>query len=355
MRGFRIELGEIESQMLSQLGVRQAVVVPHGAADQTRLVAYVVLDGSADVASLRERLLRVLPDYMVPAVIMPVERLPLNANGKLDRQALPKAEGLECRTHEPPQGPIETALAQIWSQVLGIARIGRQDNFFELGGDSILSLKVVGKAREQGISLLLKQLFQCPVLMELAASAAQSLANDGERQPSIPLADRSRPLVLSPAQMRQWFLRQLDRHSKAYHSAEAIRFTGKLDASALRAAFAALVERHESLRTIFHASAEGFVEQRVQSAGDFKLSVLDLRSAASEIREARAQEEARRIAHTPFDLTQGPLLRVGVIGLGDEDHVVVVVMHHIVSTAGRCRSSWMSLCGCMERRCRVRR
>ncbi|WP_322063450.1 AMP-binding enzyme, partial [Paraburkholderia sp. J63] len=145
IRGFRIELGEIEAQLVAHAGVREAVVTAQDSVGGTHLVAYVTAraDAALDIAALREALADVLPDYMVPGVIMVLEAMPLNPNGKVDRKALPQPEFESAAEYEAPEGATETTLAAIWCEVLGIARVGRHDNFFELGGDSILSLQIV--------------------------------------------------------------------------------------------------------------------------------------------------------------------------------------------------------------------
>jgi aryl carrier-like protein len=170
IRGFRIELGEIESQLRAQPEVREAVVAAKEGPGGSRLVAYVVAAAADfDTSILRERLSKALPDYMLPAAIVVLESLPLTHSGKLDRRALPEAQ-VSHAGYEAPQGDIEIALAAIWSNVLGVQRVGRHDNFFQLGGDSILSLKIVTQARERQITLMLQQLFHHQTLAELAAA-----------------------------------------------------------------------------------------------------------------------------------------------------------------------------------------
>jgi len=186
IRGLRIELGEIEAQLLAQPEVREAVVVAREGPGSTSLIGYIALhaDRAVDSAVLRERLGRVLPDYMVPRLVVTLAALPLNANGKVDRKALPEPEGLGSeRAYEAPEGDVEGALAGIWREVLGAARVGRKDNFFELGGDSLLSLKLIALVRKQlpgGSHLSLADVMQAGTLHELAARLHQQAdsAND---------------------------------------------------------------------------------------------------------------------------------------------------------------------------------
>ncbi|BEP60728.1 hypothetical protein GmRootV213_12820 [Variovorax sp. V213] len=182
IRGFRIELGEIEAQLLAQPEVREAVVVASQGAGGARLVAYVSAQAGqvVDTARLRERLGQALPDYMVPGLIVVLEALPLNPNGKVDRKALPEPERGSAQAYEAPQGAMEEALAAIWAEVLGVARVGRHDNFFELGGHSLMSVQVV--ARAQGAmhaDLTVADIFRQPVLMDMA----RLIADASERKP----------------------------------------------------------------------------------------------------------------------------------------------------------------------------
>ena len=190
VRGFRIELGEIEAQLLAQPGIREAVVVARQgpasadhAGDTTaspgiRLVAYVSPQPGAEVdsATAREALQKTLPDYMIPSVIVVLQSLPLNPNGKVDRKALPEPEFENAENYEAPQGEVEEALAAVWSEVLGIEQVGRHDNFFELGGDSILSLQIVTKLRRAGWKITPRQLFERQAIAALAPVVTAAIA-----------------------------------------------------------------------------------------------------------------------------------------------------------------------------------
>ena len=176
IRGLRIELGEIEAELLSQPEVREAVMVAQEGPSGSRLVAYVVpqSDSKLDTSSLREALGQKLPDYMVPGVVVTLDELPLNANGKVDRKALPAPDLVSGSEYEPPQGEVEEALAEIWSEVIGVERVGRYDNFFELGGHSLLALKVLEKMRHRGLMAQVRTLFQHPELTALAQALMQA-------------------------------------------------------------------------------------------------------------------------------------------------------------------------------------
>jgi amino acid adenylation domain-containing protein len=332
IRGLRIELGEVEAQLLAQPEVREAVVVAHGAGASTRLAGYVSAHAgqAVEAGELRARLARALPDYMVPSAIMVLDSLPLNANGKVDRKALPEPGHESAGEYEAPQGGVEEVLAGIWVDVLQVARVGRQDNFFELGGDSILSLKVISRAQASGLKLTPRQIFERQTLASLAG-ACQDQHQKTEAIPLLPEAGRAGPLTASYAQARQWFLWKLEPESTAYHISGALKLDGELNVDALKAAFDALVARHESLRTTFRAGEDGHVAQFIQPSGGANLKQIDLGNVTAGEVPARVQEEAVRLHQTPFDLENGPLLRVGLIRETGDRHVLVVVMHHIIS------------------------
>ncbi|MGC4088926.1 MAG: amino acid adenylation domain-containing protein [Polyangiaceae bacterium] len=324
IRGFRIELGEIEAQLLAQPELHEAVVVAKQGPAGARLVAYVAprFPTSNGAEVLRARLAQALPEYMLPAQFVEVDRLPLNPNGKVDRKALPDFELGSVADYEAPRGDVEIALATIWADVLQVEQVSRSDNFFELGGDSILALQVVARASKSGVSLELKQLFSAATLAELAASVSGSVLAPA----IVPLdsAARSKPLRCSFAQARQWFLWQLDPESTAYHLSGALELSGELDAAALQGALQALVARHEALRTVFRASPDGEPELEIRSD-----AALDWRFA--QLSQNELEAAVREVQQRPFDLGGGPLLRAALFRVAPERHVLTVVMHHIVS------------------------
>ncbi|WP_042339971.1 non-ribosomal peptide synthetase, partial [Paraburkholderia ferrariae] len=329
IRGFRIELGEVEAQLLAQPGVREAVVTAQAGAGGARLVGYVSAHAgqTPEPQTLRASLAASLPEYMVPGVLVVLEALPLTPNGKVDRHALP-APDVEARGYEAPQGEAEATLARVWCEVLGVERVGRHDNFFELGGDSILSLKVVARAHEAGLHIAPRQVFDAQTVAALAvALATASVTAQDESVPplrALPAAERQ-ALPLSHAQQRLWFLWNLQRGSSAYHMAGALRLRGVLDARAVRASFGALVMRHESLRTTFAAGADGQAVQTIHDNGHFDWREIDADT------QQRMEDICATLSGEPFDLTRGPLLRVGLIRMQADEHVLVVSMHHIVS------------------------
>ncbi|HBK00214.1 MAG TPA: non-ribosomal peptide synthetase, partial [Delftia acidovorans] len=185
IRGFRIELGEVQSQLLAQPEVREAVVLAKQSAGGARLVAYVSLNSPADDGLLKDRLGQALPDYMVPSAIVVLDALPLTANGKVDRKALPEPELAGAQAYEAPQGEVEQMLARIWAEVLGVVRVGRHDGFFELGGHSLLLVQMLARVRtEMGTDLGLAYALRHPVLSQMA----QGLREQQVRSESLPLA-----------------------------------------------------------------------------------------------------------------------------------------------------------------------
>ncbi|MGA4149791.1 amino acid adenylation domain-containing protein, partial [Ralstonia nicotianae] len=332
LRGFRIELGEIEARLLQCAGVSEAVVaVREDVPGEQRLVAYYVSGEAIEAQTLREQLQASLPEYMVPAAYVRLERLPLTPNGKLDRKELPAPEGqaYASTAYEAPQGEVEQTLAGIWQTLLGVERVGRHDDFFALGGHSLQAVRLVAQVRTQlGAELGLTELFAQP---SLSAVAQAIVRGQGSALPAITVADRSGPLPLSFAQQRLWFLAQMEGGSEAYHIPVGLRLKGELDAPALRRALDRIVARHEALRTCFEVQA-GQAVQRVASADvGLTLEWVDLSTEAASEHQLGLLAEAEAEARAAFDLEQGPLIRGRLVKLGEQEHVLLITMHHIVS------------------------
>ncbi|MEU4782755.1 amino acid adenylation domain-containing protein, partial [Micromonospora sp. NPDC023633] len=332
IRGFRVELGEIEARLAATEGVREAVVVARpDAGGHQRLVAYVLTGAgqAPDAARLRDRLAGELPDHMVPAAYVRLAAWPLTPNGKLDRAALPAPDGeaFGQRGHVEPVGLLETMVAGVWAEVLGIGRVGRHDDFFALGGHSLLAMRLVSRIRQVlGREVSPAALFAAPVLSAFVAR----LTPDGrDVLPPIRPVDRGGPLELSFAQRRLWFLERLGGLGHAYHMPLALQLDGWLDHDALRAALDALVARHEALRTRLVPTGSD-VHQHVDPPGTgFTLHTHDLTGAPDAAALlARLQDEE---STAPFDLTAGPLVRGRLVTLAPDRHVLLLTMHHIVS------------------------
>ncbi|MGK9418713.1 non-ribosomal peptide synthase/polyketide synthase [Pseudomonas cedrina] len=318
LRGQRIELGEIEARLLAHDWVREAAVL---AVDGQYLVGYLVLQDAYDDWRdvLSAHLARHLPDYMVPAQWMLLERMPLSPNGKLDRKALPSVD-VQARNYVAPHTVLQRQVAAIWSEVLGVERIGLNDHFFELGGHSLLATQAISRTRQGlGLEVGLKALFDQPVLERFV----EALTDAWVQACPIGPVERDQPLALSYAQERQWFLWQLDPHSAAYHVPRALRLKGPLDCAALQRAFDTLVARHESLRTHVQQDADRTV-QVISPQVNIDFSPIEANEA-----NLKALVEAR--ITQPFDLRQGPLMRVSLLRLAEDEHVLVIVQHHIIS------------------------
>ncbi|HEU4593896.1 MAG TPA: condensation domain-containing protein, partial [Pyrinomonadaceae bacterium] len=335
VRGFRIEMGEVEAALAECEGVRQAVVVAREEGDggSRRLVAYVVGDeGAAPTpAELRGHLLGRLPEYMVPSQFMALDALPLSANGKVDRRALPEPERVDGgREYEAPRDPTEEIVAGLMAEVLKVGRMGINDDFFESGGHSLLATRVVARVREAfGVEVPLRQMFETPTVAGLAAALRQA---EGEQSagPVIARTARDEAAPLSFAQQRLWFLDQLEPGSVAYNMPTALRLTGRLDVPTMERTFGEIVRRHEVLRTRF-VEVDDSPVQVITPASEVSLPLTDLGHLAEGEREAEAQRLTQEEARRPFDLAAGPLLRAALLRLSEEEHILLVTMHHIVS------------------------
>ncbi|HEX5760993.1 MAG TPA: amino acid adenylation domain-containing protein, partial [Thermoanaerobaculia bacterium] len=346
VRGFRIELGEIEAALSRHPAVAQAVVMARGGGaaeareDETRerLVAYVVprreparAGGLAD--ELRGWLTGKLPDYMVPSAFVVLEKLPLNPSGKVDRKALPEPARVEVAAgYVAPRGLIEERVAEIWSELLRVERVGAHDSFFTLGGHSLLAARLVSRLRGAfAVEVPLRRIFEAPTLAALATELAALRKKRAPAAPSIQRVPRDRPLPASFAQERLWFLDRLEPGSAAYTIAAAWSLRGPLMVPALGAAFAEVVRRHESLRTVFAPATDAGAVQRVLPFAPSPLPLVDLQGLPPEARTVAARALAVRHARRPFDLAQGPLFRVALLRLQAEEHLLLFAVHHIVS------------------------
>ncbi|MEO9196819.1 MAG: amino acid adenylation domain-containing protein, partial [Polyangia bacterium] len=291
-----------------------------------RLVAYVVLSEQGSVEDVQASLERRLPVHMVPRAFVTMSALPLNASGKVDRKALPAPAltDLVGDAYVAPRTPLEEGLAQIWRDLLRVERVGVHDDFFALGGHSLLATQVVSRMRSLlQIELPVGALFEAPTVSRLAERVQGTSTTQGAATAMVRVS-RDAPIVSSFAQSRLWFLDQLEGSSATYNVPVVLRLEGAVDAPALEGALQALVGRHETLRTTFVA-IEGEPYQEIHASLPVTLS----RVAASS--EEDAQAAASRVAATPFDLSQGPLIRAALITLGPSRHVFVLSIHHIAT------------------------
>ncbi|MCL5996769.1 MAG: amino acid adenylation domain-containing protein [Chloroflexi bacterium] len=337
IRGFRIEPQEIETVLSQHTHVREAAVVAHEAGDgDMRLVAYISPQEqlAPTPGDLRRFVQQRLPDYMTPSAFIIMASLPLTPNGKIDRQALPPPDWSRRESegeYIAPRTPVEEALSNIWTEVLGVSQISIHDNFFELGGHSLLATQVVSRIRDVfAVELPLRNIFESPTLATLAehVDIAQRATSVTPVPPIRPIS-RDGSLPLSFAQQRLWFLDQLEPNSPSYNLPETIRLIGSLDTVVLERCLNEIVRRHESLRTTFRTIG-GQPSQVIASELRVPLAMVDLRHLPPTAREAEALRHVNADTQTPFDLTHGPLLRASLLRLGDKDHIVHMTMHHII-------------------------
>ena len=352
IRGFRIEPEEVETVLGQHPAVREAVVlVREDPLGERRLVAHVASGGATPtfITELRSFLREHLPDYMVPAAIVVLERFPLGPSGKVDRGALPApelGEPVEGGSFLAPTGPVEEGLARIWGELLGLESISAAADFFELGGHSLLATRAVSRVRETfGVELSLRTLFEAPTLSGLAARIAAALPTPVTPAPVTPASvtpaslapgppivarDRRGPSPLSYAQQRLWFLDQLAPGGPLYNVPVAMRLEGRLEARVLEQSLAEIVRRHETLRTTF-AEKDGSPVQIISPDAGCTLTSVDLSDQPRTSRERALAELASTEARRPFALDEGPLLRVTLVELDREEQALLLMVHHIAA------------------------
>ncbi|MFE1744009.1 amino acid adenylation domain-containing protein [Coleofasciculus sp. H7-2] len=285
------------------------------------------------VPQLRDYLQEKLPEYMVPSNFILLEELPLTPNGKIDRRLLNTLSQIHPyleKTFVAPRTPIEQAVADIYAQILNLQQVGCSDNFFELGGHSLLATQVTSRLRETfQVELPLRTLFESPTVAELAeVISSTQQAKQSLDSISISRVSRNQPLPLSFAQQRLWFLEQLEPGSPDYNIPAPVRLVGQLDVAALEQSFNEIVRRHEILRTSF--VMEGQPIQEIAPTMTVTFPVIDLQAFSEADREEKIQQLIAEAALKPFDLTQAPLFRMQLLQLGEEEHILVLVLHHII-------------------------
>jgi amino acid adenylation domain-containing protein/non-ribosomal peptide synthase protein (TIGR01720 family) len=342
LRGLRIELGEIESILGAQADVAEcAVIVREDRPGAAQLVAYVVPRPAArlEIDALRAALGQSLPAYMVPHAFVALGALPRNANGKIDRRALPAPTADGATGCVEPRDEHERALAEIWREVLGAERVGVTESFFALGGHSLQLTQVLARVRRVfGVEVSLRSLFEAPTVAEQARAILRERERAaGRGLPELQAQAAPGPGATDPlsfAQERLWFLAQLEPGAAAYNLAAAVELTGELDVASLGRAFQALLDRHDVLRARMVAperageSAGLLYDARVLALGGLSE---DLSSVAAEQREPALRELLERIAAQPFALEEGPLVRTLLVRIDARSHVLALVVHHAIS------------------------
>ncbi|MGB3443712.1 MAG: amino acid adenylation domain-containing protein, partial [Actinophytocola sp.] len=319
IRGFRIELGEVEAVLAQHPGVAAAAAAVRGTGDDRHLVGYLVPrpGRTLDPAGVRAHAERVLPGYMVPAVVVVLDTLPRTPNGKLDRRALPVVEPGPATGGRVARTPEEEILCELFGQLLGRAEVGIDESFFALGGHSLLATRLANGIRSRlRVELPVRAIFEAPTV---AALAARLTAAAGARPPLRPAVRPERP-PLSFSQRRLWFLNRLDAGA-AYNVAIALRLNGKLNENALRAALGDVVARHETLRTVY-PEADGEPWQRVLPGREPALTV-------TRVTGAELDAALTDAASAGFDLTAETPLRAGLFATGPGEQVLLIVVHHI--------------------------
>jgi amino acid adenylation domain-containing protein/non-ribosomal peptide synthase protein (TIGR01720 family) len=336
IRGFRIELGEIETVLTQHPTVREVVVVAReDAPGVKRLVAYVVaaVGQEPDAAELRQHVQQRLPEHMVPAAIVTLKELPLTSNGKVDRKALPApdVERAPRADFVEPRTPVERQLAAIWSQVLGVERVGAHDNFFELGGDSILSLQIISRALRGGLRLTPRQIFQHPTVAGLATVAVEAKGAAGEQGPVVGL--------VPPTPIQRWFLERGLKNPSHFNQAVVLEVREPVDASRLEQALEHLLAHHDALRLRLVRTDGGWRQEGTAPGGGVTLHRVDV-STVPEAEQPAAVAEAAARLQRGLSLEQGPLLAAALVerGAGRTGRLVLVIHHLAVDGV-----SWRTL------------
>jgi len=330
IRGFRIELKEVESVLRQCPDVAETVVVEkRDSRGEGILVAYVsaLAPAKVDPEAVRRFARQRLPEHMTPSRFVVLPSMPFTANAKIDRKALPDP-GLEpAIAFVPPRTAVEQKLSELWCGVLGLPEIGITQNFFELGGHSLLATQVISRVQDVfGVEVPLRSLFESPTIATFATCVENGTKAPEDRIPVIP---RTRALPLSFSQERFWFLEQLEPSSGRLNIPNAVLLKGKLDFSALKKSLAAIMARHESLRTAF-SSDHGQPRQFVVESANADLTFVDL-SSLSHLQQLQETERLiRQQALLPFNLANAPLLRSHLAKLREDEHLLVLTIHHIV-------------------------
>ena len=335
IRGFRIELGEIESHLARHAQVKDCVVIDReDTPGNKRLVAYVTRRGDDDprVEDLRAHLKAVLPEYMVPSAFVTLEQLPLGANGKLNRFALPAPDmgAYVSRQYEAPQGQTEQALAEIWQELLRVERVGQNDNFFELGGHSLLGMKLVARVSASlGVSLSVVAMFQSPTIRQMA-QVVDSLRSVAMPEPAFARRSAANLVPLTFSQLAHWHMYKLNERPSFSLVSAAVQLNGPLSLQALQTSLLEMVRRHEALRTriVVH---DGVPMQKVVESVDFSLTCDDLTGLPTSQIESEVRRLTEKYMLDSIAVTGEALFRFRLIRLRDEQHILVLAMEHIVS------------------------
>ncbi|MBS2966797.1 amino acid adenylation domain-containing protein, partial [Actinocrinis puniceicyclus] len=344
IRGFRIEPAEIEAALMDHPGLEACLVLAHGGAEaDKRLVAYLVPKQGADplsVEGVHEFLAPRLPSHMIPSVVLFLDAFPLTANGKVDRRRLPDPDEDRpklTRAYLAPRTPTEQALAEVWAQVLGLARVGVEDNFFHLGGDSIRSVQVLGLARKRGIEFPLQRLFQLGTVAALAAEVTSAAVVQRDREPFalVRAEDRGRmpadvvdAYPMASLQAGMVFHMESDHDQRLYQNLDSYHIRAPFDERCFRRAVQQVVDRHEILRTSFHLSEYSEMLQLVHATASLPIEVADVRGLNEQEQERAVAETVERERTRALDLSSPPLWRFFIHWRSAESFQWTLVEHH---------------------------
>ncbi|WP_139488493.1 non-ribosomal peptide synthetase [Brevibacillus dissolubilis] len=325
IRGYRIELGEIEAQLLAHDSITEAVVLAKQDETGTHILcAYLVSDRSWSLSELRAYLAISLPEYMLPAALVQLEQIPLTTNGKVDRKALPEPSGQlhSGVEYAAPEGDVEAQLAELWSGLLGVERVGRNDHFFDLGGHSLRAMQLVTRIQKHfQVEYSLRDVFAQPMLQGMAK---QIRAQETRQYTSIEPVDVQDVYPVSPAQRRMYFMQQIEPTAVHYNIPAVLLIEGVVDTEQFRTAVGQMIERHEVFRTSFEMNGDVLM-QRVHPVAELPFTVLDAREQGGKL-EQTVQDFIR-----PFDLSKAPLIRIALVVLDAGRYALLVDMHHIIS------------------------
>ncbi|GLZ41927.1 amino acid adenylation domain-containing protein [Actinokineospora sp. NBRC 105648] len=332
VRGFRVEPGEVAEVLRGHPSVRDAVVVPWRAG----LAGYVLLTDTTntntadatDTAAIRAHVEQSLPAHLVPDVIVALDAFPLTAHGKLDTTRLPEPA---VHTGDGPRTDTERAVAALFGELLGLDRVGHADGFFALGGHSLLVAKLLSRLRAAfAVEVPARQVFEAPTVAGIAEHVDAARTRGGAQLPPVARAPRTGPLPASHGQQRLWFLNQLDPTSPLYNTNLGVRALGELDTAVLRACVAELVRRHEVLRTRLVAGPDGLV-QVIEPDPRIPFEHVDLSDTAEERREDQLRALIAECTERPFDLTAEIPVRALIARLAEDEHLLLLTMHHVAT------------------------
>ena len=341
IRGFRIELGEIESAIRRSKLVHECVVIDHtGSNGEAYLLAYLAYKAGhapdADGSAIRAEIALDLPDYMIPAFFFVLEALPLTPNGKIDRKALPEPDLKQLEDAVElilPRNPTEELLGNLWKDILGIKRLSIDESFFDLGGHSLLATQLINRANQLlKEELSVRDLFDRPTIRTLVAPLLSKQQATASVPRIVPNPDGEK-IILSFSQERLWFLDQFEEKSATYNMSRVLNLKGPLNGPALQAAFLKVLERHDSLRTCFPNQAGQPIASCLspeQSANAFTYFAHSEVSDGEE-RQSIALTQLNQQQTTPFDLATGPMIRIQLHRITEEEHLLGVTLHHIIS------------------------